>query len=253
MTAKNKKSNLFVICSGTKGIGKTWFTTMLSHSLSLLKQKVLFFDADGGMENIAFQLNFPKSDLYAQMLKNQITLNNAVTPYPKGHFDVIYAQPRNNLLSAYPVGRAQLLALDLKAFAFNYDQVLIDCSDNNRALKNIFIQFAHHVILLIEPTLNGNIEAYRELEHIQKISPNASVWIVVNHALSYNEGKQIFQTLLDADKHFIGARPKLLGVIMQDGRIRDCITNKTTLFERYPISESLHDISDFAQTLIREE
>ena len=250
MISKYKKNNLFVICSGTKGIGKTWFSCVLSQSLGLLKQKVLFFDADAGMENIAFQLNMEKSDLYMQMLKNRLTLNNAVRFCAKGHFDVICAEPGKNNLSTYPVGRCQILVSDLKAFAVNYDQVMVDCSGSNKVLKNVFLQLADYIILLVEPNLNGNIEAYKELERIKKISPNAKIFVVVNHALSYSEGEQVFKTLLKADEQFICACPKLLGVVKQDGRIRDCVVNKTTLFERYPVCESLSDISNFAKTLI---
>lgn len=250
MIPKDKKNNLFVICSGTKGVGKTWFSSVLSQSLGMLKQKVLFFDADGGMENIAFQLNLPKSDLYSKMLKNKLTLNNAVYFYSKGRFEMIYAEPQKNDLSAYPVGRCQILVSDLKAFAVNYNQVLVDCSNTNPVLKNIFLQAADCIVLLIAPDLNGNVEAYRELEHIKKISPNAKILIVVNHALSYSEGEQIFKTLLKADEQFIGVTPKLLGVVKQDGRIRDCVINKVTLFERYPVCESITGISNFAKTLI---
>lgn len=253
MVSKHKKNNLFVVCSGTRGVGKTWFTSVLSQSFGMLKQKVLFFDADGGMENIAFQLNLEKSDLYAKMLQNKLTLNNAVTSYSKGHFDVIYAEPQKNMLSAYPTGRSQLLALDLKTFCLNYDEVLVDCSDHNQTLKNVFLKLANHIILMIEPNLNGNVDAYKELEHIGKIALDAKIWVVINHALSYSEGEQIFKTLEDADARFIGIKPKLLGVIKQDGRIRDCVANRTTLFERYPVSESLRDISNFAKILMNED
>ena len=250
MTPKDKKNNLFVICSGTKGVGKTWFSSILGQNLGMQKQKVLFFDADGGMENIAFQLNLPKSDLYAKMLKNRLTLNNAVSFCLKGHFDVIYAEPQKNNLSAYPVGRCQILVSDLKAFAANYDEVLVDCSNTNPILKNVFLQAANYIILLIAPNLNGNVDAYEELEHIKKISPHAKVFVVVNHALSYSEGEQIFKTLLQADEQFIGVSPELLGVIKQDGRIRDCVINKVTLFERYPVCESIATVSNFAKRLI---
>ena len=253
MVQKYKKNNMFVVCSGTKGIGKTWFSFVLSQSISALKSKVLLFDADGGVENVAFQLNLQSSDLYAKMLKNKITLNNALTCYTKGRFDMIYAQPQKNLLGSLPVGRCQILASDLKTLAQDYDAVVVDCSSSNQALKNIFIQSADSVIVLVSPNLNGNIEAYKELEHIKKIAPKANVFIVVNHALSYTEGEQIFKTLIKADEQFIKTFPKLLGVLRQDGRIRDCVANKTTLFERYPVCESLADISNFAKILMSGE
>ena len=251
MTFEYKKNNLFVVCSGTKGIGKTWFSCVLCQSLARLKQKVLFFDADGGIENISFQLHMDKSDLYAQMLKHRLTLNNAVRFCAKGRFDVICAEPAKNNLSTYPVGLCQILVSDLKSFALNYDQVVVDCSAGNRILKNIFLQSADNIILLVAPSLNGSVEAYKELEQIKKISPNAQISVVINRAHSYSEGEQIFKTIFKADKQYLCTFPKFLGVIKQDGRIRDCIANKTTLFERYPVCENLHDILNFSKQIIK--
>jgi len=246
----HNENNIVAVCSGSKGVGKTWFTAALCQSLSLKKQKVLFFDADGGIENIAWQLGLKQSDLYVKMLKNEITLNNAVTTYSKGKFDVIYADPKKNFLSAYPVGRSQILAMDLKNFSFLYDQVLVDCSETNVQLKNIFLHLADKIILMMESNSTGLTSAYKELEHIKLIYPLAEVFVVVNHVFSKSEGEQTFQTLLEADKQFIGLKPKLLGVINQDGRIRDCVLNKTTLFERYPICQSLTEIGNISKLLI---
>ena len=62
--------------------------------------------------------------------------------------------------------------------------------------------------------------------------------------------RKIFKTLLSADKKFIGAKPKLLGIITQDGRIRDCVINKTSVFERYPVCQSAKAIQSMAQRII---
>jgi len=245
-----KQNNIIAVCSGTKGIGTTWFSCVLSQTMSFEKQKVLFFDADGGLENIAWQLNLKNSDLYVQMLKNKITLNNAIVSYTKGRFDVIYANSKENPLIDYPVGRGQILAFDLKNFAVNYDKVFIDCGNSNIKLKNIFLKLSDMIILMVEPNLSGLTDAYKELEHIKNLNTEAKVFVVINRALSENEGEQIFKTLLNADKQFIGMGPKLLGVILQDGRIRDCVLNKITLFERYPVCQSLAQIKKISKILI---
>jgi len=247
------KNNLIAVYSASKGVGKTWFAGILSQTLSMLEKKVLFFDADGGIENIAYQFGLKSSDLYLKMLKNDITLNNAVQTCPNGRFDMICAQPAQNDLNAYPIGRSQILAQDLKNFAPNYDYVIIDCSNNNQKLKNIFLHCASKIILIIEPSLKSSTGAYKELEQIKKISADAQTYILVNHALSYNEGEQIFKTLLTADKQYIGSNPIYLGTIKQNGRIRDCVKNKTTLYDRYPVSESITEIKTIAQKLINEE
>ena len=66
------KNHLIAICSGTKGIGKTWLAVNLSHSLALLRKKVLFFDADCGIENISYQLDFNLKNSYQTLHYEQL-------------------------------------------------------------------------------------------------------------------------------------------------------------------------------------
>ena len=248
-----KTNNLIAITAGAKGIGKTWFAYTLSQALSTLKKKILFFDADGGVENISAQLGFERIETYSQMLKGFVTLNNAVQFFSKGRFDIIASNPAEQILANYPTGRAQILALDLKNFSLLYDHVLIDCSNDFPVLKNVFLNTAATIILLVKPSLTGAEAAYKELEYILKINPLAKVFVVVNQAVSLAEGQTIFSTLATADEKYIGIKPKFLGVIKQDGRIRDSILNKMTLFERYNPSESLNDVLNVAQAFQEEE
>lgn len=248
-----KANNLVAITAGAKGVGKTWFSYTLSQALSGLKKKNLFFDADGGVENISAQLGLSHLEAYSEMLKGFISLNNAVRFFPKGRFDIISSRPGEEMLATYPTGRAQILALDLKNFSTLYDHVFIDCSNDFPVLKNVFLNAATQIILLIKPSLTGAEAAYKELEHIYKINPMAKVFVVVNQALSSAEGKAIFKTLETADEKYIGMKPKFLGVIRQDGRIRESILNKMTLFERYNPSETLNDVLKIAKAFQEEE
>lgn len=246
---EKQKNKLITICSGSKGIGKTFFALTLCHVLSLMHHKVLFFDADGGIENIAYQLGLQQSNLYKKLLKNDVTLNNAVTPYTKGHFDLIYSSSKENTLNLYPTGRGQILASDLKNFAFRYDEVLIDCSADNPKIKNIFLNASDRIIMLFSPSLKSETEAYTELEHIHQIAPQSQVYAVITHALSYIEGEQCFKTFCKAGEEFIGLQPKLLGILIQDGCIRENILNKTLFAHRYPESQTLKDIQKIASNL----
>ncbi len=246
---QKQKNKFIAVCSGSKGIGKTWFASTLCHILAGMHQKVLFFDADGGNENVAFQLDLKKSDLFLKLLKNSVTLNNAVTSYPKGHFDLIYNFSTENPLDFYPIGRGQILASDLKNFAINYDDVVIDCSENNSKIKNIFLSSSDCIIMLFSPGLKSQTEAYTELEHIHKIAPRSEIYIVVNRALSYNEGEQSFKTFCKASEEYIGFSPKLLGVLLQDGAVRESILNKTLFSSRYPDSPNIKEIFRIASQL----
>lgn len=243
------QNNLIVVCSGTKGVGKTWLAAALAEALASKKEKVLFFDADAGAENVAFQRGLKKNVIYRDMIKGKITLNNAVCSYAKLKFDVIYANPLENVLNAYPAGRAQILALDLKNLSKLYGYVVADCSNDNVVIKNILQNAAGKIVLILGAGKNALSDAYRELENIKKICFEPEVGVVVNHALSRSEGEQIFATLESANNRFIGIKLKLLGVIDQDGCIRDCVLSKASLFERYPSSQSLKNVMSIAEAI----
>jgi len=246
---ENKKNEIMAVVAGNRGAGVTWFGTALSQAFAYQHQKTLFFDADGGAENIAYQMGLKKSNLYADMLKGHITINHAVTTFSKGKFDLIYANPNEPLLNGYSIGRSQILALDLKNLASKYDDLILDCSGADTFLKNILISTASSLILIVEPGNAGAVGAYEEIERLKKIVPNTKIFVVVNHALTMAEGEQVFKTIADAASDFMNVSLDLLGVICQDGRIRECINNKMTLWERYPVSELLEQLSKMTERL----
>ena len=243
-----QRNNIIAVCASAKGVGGTFFVSTLGQTLSLKHRKVLLFDADDGAENVAIILNLKNTDAYEDMLKGALT-----RVYPKGRFDVVSANPGQGKLKLYPVGRAQILALDLKNFAGCYDDVLIDCADGNCALQNIMIATAARVVLIVTPSKSDLTGAYRQLEKIKRIAPKAEILVVVNRALNSAEGERTFLSLSDAARKFMNIDIRLLGVVNQDGRIRDCAFNKTTLFERYPNSESLQSVALMADIIQKEE
>ena len=246
------KNHLIAICSGTKGIGKTWFAVNLSLALGLLKQKVLFFDADCGVDNIAYQINFDIKKSYTSLLKGSVTINNNVFKYDKGFFDIICSKSGENILSSAPVGRVQILAKDLFCFSKNYNYVVVDCSDDYVKNVNAFINICNTVFIIVNADPMSSEGAYKKIAKIKKINPKADIKIIINRAISYNEGNQIYKNLLKAAQTYIKTDLNLLGIIRQDTRIRDCVLNKSLLLNRYIASEGAEDMIKISQKILEE-
>ena len=244
------KKQLIAVYSGTKGIGKTWLCTSLCHTLALSKQKVLFFDADCGVENISYQLGFNFNYSYSGLLNGTLTLNNAVYKYDKGCFDIIGANSKENILASAPVGRVQVLAQDLFCFSKYYEYVLIDCSDDDVKNVNSFLKICNTIILIVNADPKSSEGAYKKIEKLRKINPDANIKIIINRAYSYNEGNQIYKTILQAAKNYINVDLSLLGIIRQDTRIRDSVLNKSLLINRYPASEGSEDVFKITKNIL---
>lgn len=247
------KSCITAVCSGTTGIGKTWFTAALCHALSLMKKNVLFFDADCGLENISYQNNLEKSTPYTSLITGKATLNNAVFHFDRGKFDIISAPSGEDYLPLAPIGRAQILAGDLSHLAQYYDYVFIDCSDDGNKQLNPFFNICNNIIILVNACSSSSIAAFKKIEELQSIAPQTEFYIVINRALSNEEGIQTYKTLLKAGKEYIKVNLNLLGIIRQDARIRDTVINKALLLNRYPKCEGAEDSVTVARRFLEEQ
>lgn len=244
------ENHLIAICSGTKGIGKTWLAVTLSNALSLLKKKVLFFDADCSITNIDYQLDLKNTENYKSLITGNLTINKSVQYCEKSGFDVISSKSGEDILSTSPVGRIQILARDLFCFSKYYDYVLVDCSDDDVKNANNFLHICKFIILIVNTDPTSLIGAYKKIEKIKKINSDAKIHIVINRALSYNEGKQMYENLLKASVDYIKVDLNLLGIIRQDSRIRDCVMNKSLLLNRYPASEGAEDVFSLSKKIL---
>lgn len=246
------KNNLIAICSGTKGVGKTWFAANLCHALSLMKQKILFFDADCGLENIAAQLNLSNTKSYKELLHRSLTLNNNVVSCDKGRFDVISSPAGENFLSTFSVGRTQILARDLLYFSAYYDKVIIDCSDESLIQDHIFLNMCPNILILTNTNSSSLTAIYAKLEEIKNICPQARFSLVINHASSENEGRHVFEILAQAAEQYLNLKVNLAGLICEDSHIRDAVLNRSLLLNRYPVCKGSENLALIARNLTEE-
>ena len=147
---KSSQNHIYAVCSGAKAVGKTWLTATVCHNLGLLKKKVLFFDADCGIENISRQLDIKQCIAYNRLFNGSQTLNNSVFHFETGKFDVVCSFPGEDRFDDAPLGRAQLLAGDLAYFSKSYDYVFIDCADETGKTINPFFNICRNIIVLAD-------------------------------------------------------------------------------------------------------
>lgn len=250
-TNAKPEGKIIVICSETKGAGKTWLSLELCRALAMLQKRVLLFDANGGLENAAWQTGATAACSFQDVLSGKTTLNNALTTFDKGHFDMIAAPCGENALCTAPLGRLQLLAEDLSMLAKFYDYVIIDTDCTHEKTEKLFLRQSTGVILLTTPDSDALVEAYKQMEFLKKAGYH-QVNVVINKVYSANEGKQIFKTVIDSAAELIGIKTSLTGTVSRDARVKESISSRELVSERYPDCESVHDVLKIAQILCKE-
>ena len=243
-------NNMIAIASGKGGVGKTWFTITLAHALSGLKQKVLFFDGDLGLANVDIQLGLAVTHDLDCVVSGNTTLNQMVRYSDKAKIDVIAGRGGAPGLSSVPSGRLQILAEDLSLLASNYDQVLLDMGSGADNSVRTFAGISGHVIIICTDEPTSITEAYALIKVLSLQYPRCQISIVVNQAVSIQEGQQTYDILRKASETFLKISPPLLGIVHRDTRIRDAIRNQMPLILRYPTSEAATDVINIARRLL---
>jgi flagellar biosynthesis protein FlhG len=244
--------NLVAVASGKGGVGKTWFSITLSHSLAKQGKKVLLFDGDLGLANVDVQLGLmPKRDLN-DVIRGRLGIDKVIQRYEEGGFDIVAGRSGQASLSALPSQRLVLLRDQLLEVANSYDVVIMDLGAGVDRTVRMFSAMSTKTLIVTtdEPTSLTDAYAFIKLGSAAGISKNIS--IVVNQATSILEGEKTYKTLLKACENFLRLSPPLAGMVRHDSRVKDTIRHQTPILIRSPNADAAEDVQKVADFVNRE-
>ncbi|HYD65686.1 MinD/ParA family protein [Azospirillum sp.] len=242
-------ANVIAVASGKGGVGKTWFSITLAHSLAKMGKNTLLFDGDLGLANVDIQLGFaPKHDL-GQVMDGSVTLKRAAQRFPDGGFDIIAGRSGSGSLATLPSQQLSSLRNDLLELARSYDWVIMDMGAGvDRTVRTLCGPAGTTLVVTTdEPTSLTDAYAFIKLTHAT--NPQADLRVVVNAAQTLKEGERTYGTILKACQNFLKFTPPLAGIIRRDMKVRDAIRNQVPLLTRSPGSDAANDVSSLAKRL----
>jgi flagellar biosynthesis protein FlhG len=241
--------NVIAISSGKGGVGKTWLSVTLCHTLARNGASVLLFDGDLGLANIDIQLGLaPKHDL-ASVIAGRRSLKGAAFRYEEGGFDIIAGQSGAGGLAGLPPARLVALRDELMSLAASYDWLVIDIGAGiDRTVRTLLSRAGVGLVVTTdEPT--ALTDAYALIKVIKSERPQADLRAVINKAASSRDGERTYATLLRACENFLKYSPPLAGVVRNDPHVRYTIRQQAPLLVRYPNSDAAGDVAALAERL----
>lgn len=244
--AENK---LLAVASGKGGVGKTWFSITLSHTLAQQGKRVLLFDGDLGLANVDVQLGLMAKRDLNDVIEGNLSIDKAITRYEEGGFDVLAGRSGHGSLSALPLQKLNEILQNLKSISKNYDIVVLDLGAGvDKTVR--FLSGAANTMIAVttdEPTSLTDVYALIKLSHAAGTSDN--IQVVVNNALP-KDAESTYATLSKACKNFLKIDPPLLGVIRHDKRVKEAIRAQVPFMTRSPNSEAAEDMNKIAKSVL---
>lgn len=250
MTLRN---NIIAIASGKGGVGKTWLSVTLAHLCARSGRHVLLFDGDIGLANVDVQLGLtPKNDLNG-VIAGKYPLQDAITHYEEGRFDVIAGRSGSTSLASLPAEKLELLGAGLQKLASAYDMVFIDLGAGIEQNVQYLASLASRCIVVLndEPTSLTDAYAFIKLAVQGKNPPE--FYSVINHANTQKEGEVTYHTLNKACMNFLGTSPTLLGIVRKDNKVKESIRNQKSLIIRAPHSTAATDAAAISIKLMQQK
>lgn len=252
-TGTANEQKLITIASGKGGVGKTWLSVTLAHTLAVLGRKVLLFDGDLGLANIDIQLGLmPDRDL-GSVISGDLTLAEAAVQYKDSAgtvIDVIAGKSGSGALGSLSKDTLRSIRSGLADLAANYDHVLLDLA---AGIDPSVTTLSHHsgrifVVMTGDPT--SLTDAYAFIKLTVARNPSANISIVVNNVASKKDGEKAYEAIKRACEGFLKISPPLTGIIRTDAKVVDAIRSQMPLLARHPQADAASDAKALANQLI---
>jgi flagellar biosynthesis protein FlhG len=249
MINSESPNNILAVASGKGGVGKTWFSSTLCHTLAQAGRKVLLFDGDLGLANVDVQLGLSATRDLQHVVEGKITLAKAITRFDAAKFDIIAGRSGAGGLAAIPSQALQQICNGLVAMANDYDDVIIDLGAGvDRVVRQLASLAATTLVITTdEPTSLTDAYAFIKLGH--QASPKHDFRIVVNMAQTTAEGQKTADALRQACQKFLNFKLPLAGIVRRDTKVRDAIRAQTPLLTRSPNTDAAEDVANIVKHL----
>ena len=243
---------VIAVASGKGGVGKTFLSIGLAHGLARRGLHPLLIDGDLGLANVDVQLGLsPRADLGAVMA-GRASLADSVTSHPAG-FDVIAGRSGNLALATADAAALERLLAGVRFAASSYDPVLLDLAAGIDRTARRMAVFADTLLVIATDDPTSLTDAYAVLKVYARDrregGASGEAMVVVNQASSAVAGQRTYAALAKACTAFLGAAPRLAGVVRRDERVRAAIRRQRSLLDEAPGSHAAQDLAALAMAL----
>lgn len=243
----NTETRLITVTSGKGGVGKSNFVVNLGITLQKLGKKVLIFDADLGMGNDDVLMGVISRYSVYDIISNNMSIEEVIIEGASG----IHLLPGGSgVLRIEDLNEIERkVFLDKICTLKGYDYIIIDTGAGINRSVLAFISCCEELIIVTTPEPTSLTDAYSLIKAVNHFKVKEKAKIVVNRAISVNEGLKTFNKFNNAVTNFLSMKIEFLGKVTDDRYLVQAVRKQKPVVEIYPNSEAAEDIKRIAKVI----
>lgn len=237
---------LTAIASGKGGTGKTFIAASLAQALANEGERVLLFDGDLGLANIAVHLGLDHAEDFAQVLAGTVAAHEAATPFchranKPGKVDVL-AGPSGAGASASVDAATVMRTVAALRLSVGYDRVVLDLAAGVEDTVMRFATAADECFVVLTPDPAALTDAYGFIKLYIRRAGGRVPGFLVNQALNQREANDAARSLQSFCENFLNIAPASAGFVRHDPKVLDAVRRQTPLFKAHPDCTAAGDV-----------
>ena len=242
---------LTAIASGKGGTGKTFIASTLAQALANEGERVLLFDGDLGLSNVAVQLGLAHAEKFAAVLAGTLAVHDAAMPFCRrahkpGKVDVL-AGPGGSGTHVNVDAATVMRTVAALRLSIGYDRVILDLAAGVEDTVMRFATAADECFVVLTPDPAALTDAYAFIKLYLRRAGGRVPGFLVNQAANAKEAAQVADALAASCVNFLNVAPNRAGFVRRDANVVDAVRRQTPLLKLHPQCAAAGDVISLAR------
>ncbi|MBX3394074.1 MAG: MinD/ParA family protein [Phycisphaerae bacterium] len=230
---RRRTARVVAVASGKGGVGKTSIAVNLALRLSQSGHRVVLVDADLGTANADLLLNVHARSNLAALVSGRASIDEVLTPI-NARMNLVAGASGLAAVADLSSHDRRALVDDLSSLEARTDIILIDCGAGISQNVLAFAHAADDLLVVTTPEPTAITDAYALVKVLSRAAELPAVHVVMNQALSDEEGRTSAARLTSVASRFLGVEVSLIGQIARDEHVGRAVRLRAPFVQRFP-------------------
>lgn len=246
---KSGNAKVISVCSGKGGTGKTFFAANFAFALSNIGKRVLLIDFDLNLSNLNIILNQTFANSISEFFEQRKSLDELIFSYSK-NLHLIFGDSGKEYFPRISKEIIDYFFISLNKISVNYDFIIIDSAAGASDITIQQLLNSDYNIIVTSPEPTAVMDAYVLMKLLKAENSSSIKLVVINKASDEEDGRNSFQNIFVACKHFLEEEPIHLGSISFDIAAHKSVVNQQLLLENDETAKSSMEIKFIAKSFV---